>query len=100
ARFACGIKTIGSDVPAFGQTLGAAWAADFFFGAAEQTGWLYQTNEIAGDLRVSGGVPFISDGVGTTEDSFFYYPECSYAVLSGTGSSPVGTYIFAVLYSY
>lgn len=99
--FVIGVRTVGEDIPTTGYPNGPSWIVEYFFDLADQQ-LLFQTNEISGDLRVSGSVPFISDGTQTFEDSFFNYPEFVVAQAGSSGTSCVlnGTYQWAVVYTY
>lgn len=98
-RFAIGIRTVGTDIPSAGYSNGASWFVDWFFDAASQA-LLFQGNEIAGALHLSGSVPFVSDGTQTFEDGFFFYPEFAAVSLAGSGTNVLttGTYVYAVVY--
>jgi hypothetical protein len=98
-RFAVGLRTLGVDTAAVSGSVGSTWAADFYFDAASQ-GTLFQANELGQELHIAAASPFIFDGSKVFEDSFFFYPEFSYASQSGSGSSLSGTYTYAVVYTY
>lgn len=99
-RVAVGLKTKGVTTSSLSGSLGPAWSADFFFTPASRRD-LYQSSELGTELSLSGGVPFVADGQTAFEDSFFHYPEFSYATLAGSGNFSVsGTYFYAVVYSY
>lgn len=102
-RYGFGLRTRGSGTPALVNRVGPSWCTDFYFD--EEVGSLlseqYQPTELLGELGLSGGVQFVSDGLQATEDSFFSYPEFAYASLESPNTRPLeGQYIYAVCYSY
>ena len=99
-RFAIGLKTNGIETSALDGPLGPTWAVDFYFDEDSRR-QLYQATELGTELSLSGGVPFVCDGQAAFEDSFFMYPEFSYAKLAGSGNFSVsGVYTYAIVYSY
>ena len=98
-RFCLGIRTVGDDIPSIGYSNGASWFVDWLFDAPSQA-LLFQGNEIAGAIHLSGSTPMVSDGTQTFEDGFFFYPEFANTSLAASGTTVLGTGTFgyAVVY--
>ena len=102
---ALAIRTMGSSSPSAtvlnGTTgysgLGLAWDVTLNFHSALQ----FKSDELNGQLHISGGTPFVCDGQAVSEDNFFYYPEFAFTGTAGTGTTlPTGSYQYAVCYAY
>lgn len=98
-RYAVGIRTRAVETASFAYTtLGPSWSVDFFHAEADRRD-LWQPEELQQNLCVSGGVPFLTDGLVANEESFFMYPEYSFAKLAGSGVTiQAGSYGYAVVY--
>lgn len=56
--------------------------------------------EIAGALHLTGGIPWLYDGVYPVEDNFFVWPEDSTVIVSAGGGVTAGTYFYQFTYEW
>jgi|HubBroStandDraft_1064217.scaffolds.fasta_scaffold00294_29 hypothetical protein len=75
---------------------GGAWVTTFDFASSLS----YQCAELGQELHIGAGAAWLSDGLSTFEENFFFYPEFATAAQAGSGSSLTGAYTYAVVFTY
>ena len=96
--FSTSVKTLGADLAADSDAIPGDWAVDWKFDSSSQS-LLYQPGELGSTLHLSGAVPFVCDGDGCYESSFFSYPEFPVAQAVGTAGGETRQWAIVVAYT-